>query len=331
MGHFEPNLERIRVRLRGLQSLTTAEIDLIAQHPEGLTALDERERPALSESRALQLLEEASSDYQVYPDQMMQRLWARQKVEAEEAGLVARTEEDSPRTWTEDLATFARDCLKALSGETVGVDDDMDGSRSGTEHEEDTCMSPDLPESITSSPEFARHMRDQIRDLPRRAVDWDCLLEILKEGAPAKEDVLSAIRAIMCGWVNELINARAVLEHRIRGVTSENRAIFMLEVPTHLTRMVGVLDIEKDGKICSYAEWKSLEKVFPTRYKYLWDYIDYIWPILADVRAWNVVSRNLDNIYQSDACTNQRELLLKFSVDLHTTRFDHHPNGRPRF
>ncbi|KAL5602765.1 hypothetical protein FOBRF1_010298 [Fusarium oxysporum] len=331
MDHLEPNLEMIRVRLRGLQSLTTAEIDLIAQYHEWFTALDERERLALSESRALQLLEEASSDYQVYPDQMMQRLWARQKVEAEEAGLVARTEEDSPRTWTEDLATFARGCLKALSGETVDVDDDMDGSRSGTEHEEDTCMSPDLPEIITLSPEFARHMRDQIRDLPCRAVDWDYPLEILKEGTPAKEDVLYAIRAIMCGWVNELINARAVLEHRIRGVTSENRAIFMLQVPTHLARMVGVLDIEKYGKIGSYAEWKSLEKGFPTRYKYLWDYIDYMWPILADVRAWNIVSRNLDNIYQSDACTNQMELLLKFSVDLHTIRFDHHPNGRPRF
>ncbi|EWZ93149.1 hypothetical protein BFJ70_g8435 [Fusarium oxysporum] len=250
MDHLEPNLERIRVRLRGIQSLTTAEIDLIAQHHEWLTALDERERLALSE-------------------------------------------EDSPRTWTEDLATFARGCLKALSGETADVDDDMDGSRSRTEHEEDTCMSPDLPEIITLSPEFARHMRDQIRDLPCRAVDWDYPLEILKEGAPAKEDVLYAIRAIMCGWVNELINARAVLEHRIRGVTSENRAIFMLQVPTHLTRMVGVLDIEKDGKIGSYAEWKSLDKGFPTRYRYLWDYIDYMWPILADVRAWNVVSRNL--------------------------------------
>ncbi|SCO82033.1 uncharacterized protein FRV6_06246 [Fusarium oxysporum] len=353
MDHLEPNLERIRVRLRGIQSLTTAEIDLIAQHHEWLTALDEREPLALSESLALQLLEEASSDYQVYPDQyaqmdhyltrngqlqrmidasrMMQRLWARQKVEAEGAGLVARTEEDSPRTWTEDLATFARGCLKALSGETVDVDDDMDGSRSGTEHEEDTCMSPDLPEIITLSPEFARHMRDQIRDPPCRAVDWNYPLEILKEGAPTKEDVLYAIRAIICGWVNELINARAVLEHRIRGVTSENRAIFMLQVPTHLARMVGVLDIEKDGKIGSYAEWKSLDKGFPTRYRYLWDYIDYMWPILADVRAWNVVSRNLDNIYQSDACTNQMELLLKFSVDLHTIRFDHHPNGRPHF
>ncbi|ENH68489.1 hypothetical protein FOC1_g10014275 [Fusarium oxysporum f. sp. cubense race 1] len=263
MDHLEPNLERVRVRLRGIQSLTTAEIDLIAQHHEWLTALDEREPLALSD----------------------------------------------PRTWTEDLATFARGCLKALSGETVDVDDDMDGSRSGTEHEEDTCMSPDLPEIITLSPEFARHMRDQIRDLPCRAVDWDYPLEILKEGAPTKEDVLYAIRAIICGWVNELINAGAVLEHRIRGVTSENRAIFMLQVPTHLARMVG----------------------FPTRYRYLWDYIDYMWPILADVRAWNVVSRNLDSIYQSDACTNQMELLLKFLVDLHTIRFDHHPNGRPRF
>ncbi|EWZ02018.1 hypothetical protein FOYG_01446 [Fusarium oxysporum NRRL 32931] len=216
MDHLEPNLERIRVRLRGIQSLTTAEIDLIAQHHEWLTALDERERLVLSE-------------------------------------------EDSPSTWTEDLATFARGCLNAFSGEIVDVGDDMDGSCSGTEHEEDTCMNPDLPEIIILSPEFARHMRDQIRDLPCRAVDWDYPLEILKEGVPAKEDVLYAIRAIICGWVNELINARAVLEYRIRGVTSENRAIFMLQVPTHLARMVGVLDIEKDGKIGSYAEWKSLD------------------------------------------------------------------------
>ncbi|KAF4945925.1 hypothetical protein FGADI_11586 [Fusarium gaditjirri] len=352
MNHLETNPERIRVRLRGPQSLTTAEIDLIAQYPEWLTTLDERERLALSESRALRLLEEDSSDYQVYADQyaqidhyltrhgqlqrmidaskMMQRLWARQKAEDEEAGLVARNEEESPSTWTEDLATFARGCLKTLSGETVDVGDDINGSRSGTEHEEDTCRSPDLPEIITLSPEFARHMRDQIRDLPCRAVDWDHLLETLKEGAPVKEEVLSAIRALMCGWVIELIDARAVLENRLHGVTSENQAIAMLQAPTHLARMVGVLDIEKDGKIDSYSDWKSMEKGFPPRYKYLWDYIDYMWPILADVRAWHVVSRNLYNFYQSDACTNQMELLLRFSVDLHTTRFDHHPNGCPR-
>ncbi|KAH7249891.1 uncharacterized protein BKA55DRAFT_539461 [Fusarium redolens] len=353
MDHVEPSLERIRVRLSGPQSLTTAEIDLIAQHPEWLTTLGERERLTLSESRALRLLEEASSDYQVNPGQyaqldhyltthgqlqrmidasrMMQRLWARQKVEDEEAGLVARTEEDGPRTWTEDLATFARGCLKALSGETVDVDDDMDGPHSGTEFEEDTCMSPNLPEITYLSPEFARHMRDQIHDLPCRAVDWDRLLDILEEEAPAKEDVLSAIRAIMCDLVDELINARTMLRNHMPEATSKKQANVMLQAPTHLARMVGVLDLEQDGKIDSYAEWKSLEKGFPTKYKDLWNDIDYMWPILADVRAWDVVTQNLQNIYQSDACIDQTELLLQFSVDLHTIRVDRHSKGHPRF
>ncbi|KAF5699055.1 hypothetical protein FGLOB1_11607 [Fusarium globosum] len=352
MDHNEPDLESIMIKLTGPQSITTAEFDLIAQHPEWFTTLGERERLALSESRALRLLEAVSIDYEVYPGQyaqidhyltrhgqlqrmidasrMMQRLWARQKADDEEAVLVTPTVEDSPHTWTEDLATFARGCLKALRGATVDVDDDMDGSRSRTEHEEDTRMSPDFPEIITLSTEFAGHMRDQIRNLPCRAVEWDGLLKILKEGAPVKEDVLLAIRAIMCGLVKELLRARSVLENRMRGVTSEKQAIVMLQAPTHLARMVGVLNIDKDGEIDSYAEWKSLEKCFPARYKGFWNDIDCMWPILADIRAWSVVSRNLHRIYQSEVCTNQMELLLKFSVDLHTTRFDRHSKGRPR-
>ncbi|KAF5554562.1 hypothetical protein FPHYL_8437, partial [Fusarium phyllophilum] len=286
MDHIEPDLESILIKLTGPQSITTAEFDLIAQHPEWFTTLGERGRLALSEFRALRLLEEVSSDYEVYPSQyaqidhyltrhgqlqrmidaskMMQRLWARQKADDEEAGLITPTIEDRPHTWTEDLATFARGCLKALSGETVDVDDDMDRSRSGTEQEEDTCMSPDLPEIITLSPEFSRHMRDQIRNLPCRAIEWDCLLKTLEAEAPVKEEVLLAIRAIMCGLVEELIHARSVLKNRMRGISSENQAIVMLQAPTHLARMVGVLDMEKDGKIDSYAEWKSLEKGFPT-------------------------------------------------------------------
>ncbi|KAF4495143.1 hypothetical protein FAGAP_8725 [Fusarium agapanthi] len=353
MDHTEPDLQSIMIKLRGPQSITTAEFDLIAQRPEWFTTLGERERLALSESRALRLLEEVSSDYEVYPGQyaqielyltrhgqlqrmidaskMMQRLWARQKADDdEEAGLVTPTIEDSPHTWTEDLATLARGCLKALSGETVDVDDDTDRSRSGTEQEEDTCMSSDLPEIITLSAEFVGHMRDQISNLPCRAVEWDYLLEILKEGAPVKEDVLFAIRAIMCGLVNELEHARSVLKSRVHRVTSEEQAIAMLQAPTHLARMVGVLSIEKDGKIDSYAEWKSLEKCFPARYKCFWNDIDYMWPILADIRAWSVVSRSLLRIYQSEVCKNQIELLLKLSVDLHTTRFDRHSKGRPR-
>ncbi|KAF5622471.1 hypothetical protein F52700_10443 [Fusarium sp. NRRL 52700] len=272
------------IKLRGPQSLTTAEIDLIAQHPWWFTTLDERERLVLSESRALRLLEEDSSDYEVHPKQvtqldqyltrhgqlqrmidaskMMQRLWARQKADDEEAGLIAPTIEDKSHTWTEDLDTFARGCLKALSGETVDIDDDdMDESPSGTEHEEDT---------------------------------------LLKEEGPVKDDVLSFIRAIMCGLVNELTDARQVLENRIREVTPEIRAIAMLQAPTHLARIVGVLDIEKDGKIDSYAEWKSLEKGFPTRYKDLWSDIDCLWPILADIRAWGFVSQRLQSIYRSE-------------------------------
>jgi len=353
MDHIEPDLESIMIKLTGPQSITAAEFDLIAQHPEWFTTLGERERLALSESRALRLLEEVSSDYEVYPGQyaqldhyltrhgqlqrmidaskMMQRLWARQKADDEEAGLVIPTIEDSPNTWTEDLATFAAGCLRALRSETVDVDDDMDGSRSGTEHEEDTCMSPDIPEIITLSTEFARYMRDQIHNLPCRAVEWDGLLKTLEEEAPAKEDVLLAIRAMMHGLVEELIRARSVLEHRMSGTTPEKQAIVMLQAPTHLARMVGVLNIEKDGKIDSYAEWKSLEKCFPARYRGFWNDIDYMWPILADIRAWSVVSRNLHWIYQSEVCKNQIELLLKFSVDLHTTRFDRHSKGRPHF
>ncbi|KAF5248928.1 hypothetical protein FANTH_5731 [Fusarium anthophilum] len=269
MDLTEPHLESIMIKLRGPQSITTAEFDLIAQHPEWYTTLGERERLALSESRALRLLEEVSSDYEVYPGQyahidhyltkhgqlqrmidaskMMQRLWARQKAdEEEEAGLVTPTIEDSPHTWTEDLATFARGCLKALSGETVDVDDDTDRSRSGTEHEEDTCRSSDLPEIITLSTEFVRHMRDQIRNLPCRAVEWDDLLEILKEGAPTKDDVLSAIRAIMCGLVKELEHARSVLKSRVHEVTSEEQAIAMLQAPTHARvtiRLLGLAEV----------------------------------------------------------------------------------------
>ncbi|KAF5691234.1 hypothetical protein FCIRC_504 [Fusarium circinatum] len=350
MDHTEADLESIMIKLRGPLSISTAEFDLIAQHPEWYTTLGKRERLALSESRALRLLEEVSSDYEVHPGQyaqidhyltrhgqlprmidaskMMQRLWARQKADDEEdAGLVTPTIEDSPHTWTEDLATFARGCLKVLSGETVDVDDDTDRSHSGTEHEEDTCMSSDLPEIITLSTEFVGHMRDQISNLPCRAVEWDDLLEILKEEAPVKEDVLSTIRAIMCGLVNELEHARRVLGSR---VTSEEQAIAMLQAPTHLARMVGVLSIENDGKIESYAEWKSLERCFPARYKGFWNDIDYMWPILADIRAWSVVSRSLLRIYQSEVCKNQVELLLELSVDLHTTRFDRHSKGRPR-
>ncbi|KAI1044767.1 hypothetical protein LB505_008733 [Fusarium chuoi] len=352
MDHIEPDLESIMIKLTGPQSITTAEFDLIAQHPEWFTTLGERERLALSESRALRLLEASSSDYEVYPGQyaqidhyltrhgqlqrmidasrMMQRLWARQKADDEEAGLITPTIEDRPDTWTEDLATFARGCLKALSGEAVDVDDDMDGSCSRTEHEEVTCMSPDLPEIITLSTEFAGYMRDQIHNLPCRAVEWGYLLETLKEEAPMKEDVLFGIRAIMCGLVDELIHSRSMFESRMRGATSEKQATVMLQAPTHLARMVGVLNIEKDGEIDSYAEWKSLEKCFPARYKGFWSDIDYMWPILADIRAWSVVSRNLRRIYQSEVCTNQIELLLKFSVDLHTTRFDRHSKGRPR-
>ncbi|KAG5798724.1 hypothetical protein H9Q69_002212 [Fusarium xylarioides] len=351
MDHIEPDLESILIKLTGPQSITTDEFDLIAQHPEWFTTLGERGRLALSEFRALRLLEEVSSDYEVYPGQyaqidhyltrhgqlqrmidaskMMQRLWARQKADDEEAGLITPTIEERPHTWTEDLATFARGCLKALSGETVDVDDDMDRSRSGTEQEEDTCMSLDLPEIITLSPEFSRHMRDQIRNLPCRAIEWDCLLKTLETEAPVKEEVLLAIRAIMCGLMEELIHARSVLKNRMRGISSENQAIVMLQAPTHLARMVGVLDMEKDGKIDSYAEWKSLEKGFPTRYKGFWSDIDCLWPLLADIRAWSVISRNLHNIYQSEVCKNQVELLLKFSVDLHTTRFDCHSRGRP--
>ncbi|KAF5581311.1 hypothetical protein FPCIR_10226 [Fusarium pseudocircinatum] len=353
MDHIEPDLESIMIKLRGPRSITTAEFDLIAQHPEWLTTLGERERLALSESRALRLFEEVSSDYEVYHGQyalidhyltrhgqlqrmidaskMMQRLWARQKADDEKAGLITSTFEDMPHTWTEDLATFARGCLKALSGETVDVDDDTDGSHSGTEHEEDTFMSPALPEIITLSPEFARHMRDQIRNLPCRAVEWDCLLKVMEADAPVKEEVLLAIRAIMCGLVEELIHARSMLENRMRGISSKNQAIVMLQAPTHLARMVGVLDIEKDGKIDSYAEWKSLEKCFPARYKGFWSDVDCLWPLLADIRAWSVISRNLHNIYQSEVCRNQIELLLKFSVDLRTTLFVRHSKGLSPF
>ncbi|KAF5593593.1 hypothetical protein FPANT_5103 [Fusarium pseudoanthophilum] len=338
MDHTEPDLESIMIKLRGPQSITTAEFDLIAQHPEWFTILGERERLALSESRALRLLEDVSSDYEVYPGQyaqidhyltrhgqlqrmidaskMMQRLWARQKADEEEAGLIISTIEDKPHTWAEDLATFARGCLKALTGETVDGDDNMDGSHSGTEHEEDTCMSPDLREITTLPAELAGHMRDQIRNLPCRAVEWDCLLKILETGTPVEEDVVCATKAIMYSLVNELIDAKTVLEKRFSGVTSEKRAIVMLQAPTHLARMVGVLNVEKDGKIDSYAEWKSLEKCFPARYKFFWDDIDYMWPILSDTRAWSVVSRNLSYIYQSEVCKSQVELLLKFSADL---------------
>ncbi|EWG43319.1 hypothetical protein FVEG_04850 [Fusarium verticillioides 7600] len=351
MDHIESDLESVLIKLEGPQSITTAEFDLIAQHPEWFTTLGERERLALSESRALQLLEEIPSDYEVYPGQyaqidhyltrhgqlqrmidaskMMQRLWARQKADDEEAGLITPTIEDRPHTWTEDLATFARGCLKALSGEIVDFDDDMDGSHSGTEHEEGTCVSPDLPEIITLSPEFARHMRDQIRNLPCRAVEWKCILKILGAPAPVKDEVLLAIRTIMCGLVEELIQARSMLENRRRGLSSKNQATVMLQAPTHLARMVGVLDIEKDGKLDSYAEWKSLEKGFPARYKGFWSDIDCLWPLLADIRAWSVISRNLHNIYQSEVCRNQVELLLKFSVDLRTTLFDRHSKGLP--
>ncbi|KAF5529997.1 hypothetical protein FNAPI_13698, partial [Fusarium napiforme] len=67
MDHIEPDLESVLIKLEGPQSITTAEFDLIAQHPEWFTTLGERERLALSESRALRLLEEVSSDYEVYP------------------------------------------------------------------------------------------------------------------------------------------------------------------------------------------------------------------------------------------------------------------------
>jgi hypothetical protein len=211
----------------------------------------------------------------------------------------------------------------------IDVDDDMDGSHSGTEHEENTCMSPDLPEIITLSPEFARHMRNQIRNLPCRAVEWNCFLKILGAPAPVKEEVLLTIRAIMCGLEEELIQARSMLENRRRGVSSKNQATVMLQAPTHTARMVGVLDIEKDGKIDSYAELKSLEKGLPARYKGFWSDIDCLWPLLADIRAWSVISRNLHNIYQSEVCRNQVELLLKFSFDLRTTLFDRHSKGLP--
>lgn len=105
MDHNEPDLESIMIKLIGPQSITTAEFDLIALHPEWFTTLGERVRLALSESRALRILEEVSIDYEVYPGQypqvdhyltrhgqlqrmidasrMMQRLWARQKADDE--------------------------------------------------------------------------------------------------------------------------------------------------------------------------------------------------------------------------------------------------------
>ncbi|KAF5570044.1 hypothetical protein FPHYL_1552 [Fusarium phyllophilum] len=79
-------------------------------------------------------------------------------------------------------------------------------------------------------------------------------------GEPVKEDILSAIRAIMCGLVRELIDARTGQWSTDAGTTRARS------------------DVD-----------------------FSWNDIDYMWPITADVRAWDDVTRKLHYIYQSES------------------------------
>ncbi|KAF5702285.1 hypothetical protein FGLOB1_9699 [Fusarium globosum] len=61
-----------------------------------------------------------------------------------------------------------------------------------------------------------------------------------------------------------------------------------------------------------YKDYKArndIDYMWPIMaYEGIWNGIDYMWPILTGVRAWDLISRNLHRIYQSEVYTEDGEL-----------------------
>ncbi|KAH7177705.1 hypothetical protein DER46DRAFT_496366 [Fusarium sp. MPI-SDFR-AT-0072] len=336
-------MEHVKCKLDGPQSLSPAELDFVAQYPQWFTALKPERIMALSESRALQLIsneillhnQATQSQYErmdqylkhagelqelLNASSLVERLRARQEADLAEAGIPIVSKENSPLSGLVSLTDFDKEMriVEVIGNGNVDVNVDvtMNDSPPQPEFEENDQLGPEPAEIERLSPEAVRYMRDRIRNLPCRAVDWDSLLEILEAEAPMKEDVASVIRAIKSELTDELTDAIKVFEKDPSQAPSEIRARLMFRAPTNLARMLGVLAPWDEGEIDLRAEWKNLEGKFPAQYKDSWNDIDCMWPILHKEELWKPVSTKLQLIYYSDACLTQARLITELEAGI---------------